>query len=329
MSDIRTGSTLSTDVHPDRARQPRVTRGAGGGSRSGLAVSQRRWGPIFAAPAVIGFLVFTLLPMIATIVIGLTDWTIGTTPHFTGLDNYRAIAADDLFWKSLRVTAYFAFLSVAGGLVVAFFTASLLNSAGRRTKGFFRTVFYLPVLVPPVASAVLWLWLFNPDAGLLNSTLKVLHLPTSQWVYGEGTAVPSIALMAIWGFGNMTLVFLAGLQGVPRDLYEAAEVDGANAWQRMLHITIPQVSPIILFNMITGLIAALQAFDPAYVMTQGGPNNATLFYVYYLYTAAFSEARLGYACALAWILFLIILVLTLLIFRTARSWVFYEGGGRR
>lgn len=319
MTDVKTPSAAALPRPlPQPGRLPRRRRG------SALARSQRRWGPLFAAPAVIGFLVFTLGPMVASLAIGMTDWTIGATPHLVGLANYRAIAHDGLFWKSLRVTGSFALLAVPGGLVVAFFTAALLNRAGRG-RGFFRTVFYLPVLVPPVASAVLWLWIFNPDVGLLNAALRALHLPTSTWVYGERTAVPSIALMTIWGFGNMTLVFLAGLQGVPRELYEAAEVDGASAWRRMWHITVPTISPIILFNLVTGLIAAVQSFDAAYVMTNGGPNNATLFYVFYLYTKAFSEAQLGYASALAWILFLIILAATLLIFRTARHWVFYQG----
>jgi multiple sugar transport system permease protein len=184
------------------------------------------------------------------------------------------------------------------------------------------------VLVPPVASAVLWLWLFNPDSGLLNELLKGLGLPPLLWVYGEGTAIPSVALMAIWGFGNMTLVFLAGLQGVSKELYEAAEVDGANAIRRMWHITLPSISPVILFNMITGMIAAVQIFDAAYVMTKGGPNNATLVYVFYLYSKAFAESQLGYASALAWILFVIILIVTIILFRTSRQWVFYEGAKR-
>lgn len=293
--------------------------------RSGMRRSQQRWGWFFALPAVLGFLVFTLGPMLASAVIGLTDWTIGATPHFVGVDNYVAIAHDSLFWKSLRVTAYYAVLAVPGGLLVAFVTAALLNQAGRG-RSLFRTLFYLPVLVPPVSSAVLWLWLFNPDSGLLNEILGALGLPRLLWVYGESTAMPSVALMAVWGFGNMTLVFLAGLQGVSRELYEAAECDGAGPLQRLRHITLPSISPVILFNLITGMIAAVQVFDAAYVMTQGGPNNATLVYVYYLYSKAFGQSQLGYASALAWILFLLILVVTVVLFRTSRQWVFYESG---
>jgi len=296
-------------------------------SGSGLQRSQGRWGWFFALPALVGFLLFTGGPMIASAVIGMTNWTIGQAPKFIGFGNYEAIAQDALFWKSLSVTGYYAILAVPGGLVVAFLTASLLNQA-RRGRGLFRTAFYLPVLVPPVASAVLWLWLFNPDAGLLNQLFKALGLPPLLWVYGESTAMPSVALMSIWGFGNMTLVFLAGLQGVSKELYEAAECDGASALRRMWHITIPSISPVILFNMITGMIAAVQVFDAAYVMTQGGPNNATLVYVFYLYSKAFAESQLGYASALAWILFLVILIVTVILFRTSRQWVFYEGGKR-
>lgn len=304
----RTSSTAT----PARKRKHPLTR------------MQNIWGWVFAAPAAIGFVVFVAGPMLASLGIGLTDWTIGASPTFIGLGNYQAIAQDPLFWKSIRVTAEYAVLAVPGSLVVAFSVALLLHKTPRG-RGFFRTLFYLPVLVPPVASSVLWLWIFNPDGGLANAFLSWLGLPTSTWVYGESSAVPSIALMAIWGFGNMALIFLTALQGVPRDLLEAAEMDGANGLRRVWHITVPQISPIIFFNLVTGLIAAFQSFDAAFVMTGGGPNNATQFYVFYLYTKAFGEAQLGYASALAWILFLIILAVTLLIFRTARSWVFYEG----
>lgn len=294
---------------------------------SGLGRTQSIWGWIFVAPAFLGFLVFVAGPMLASLGIGLTDWTIGATPNFIGMKNYLAIANDPLFWKSLSVTAEYVLLAVPGSLLVAFIVAFLLHRA-KRFRGVFRTVFYLPVLVPPVASAVLWLWIFSPDAGLANAILRAFGLPPSNWVFGEDTAVPSIALMTIWSFGNMALIFLTGLQGVPRDLIEAAECDGAGPIRRLWHITLPQISPIIFFNLVTGMIGAFQSFDAAFVMTSGGPNNATLFYVYYLYSKAFSDAQLGYASALAWILFVIILLVTLLIFRTARSWVFYEGSAR-
>lgn len=294
---------------------------------NGLRRSQRVWGFLFAAPAILGFVVFTIGPMLASLVISLTDWTIGGTPSFVGGENYRALLDDTLFVASLKATGYYAILAVPAAMVVAFLAALLLNQA-TRFRGFFRTVFYLPVLVPPVASAVLWLWIFNPDLGLLNNFLRILHLPTSVWIYGDNTVMPSLAMMTAWAFGNTALIFLAGLMGVSKDLYEAAEVDGAGPLQRLWSITIPSISPVILFNLVTGMIAALQVFDQAYVMTQGGPNNRTLFYVYYLYNKAFTEGQLGYASTLAWVLFVIVLIVTVLLFRVARNWVYYEGETR-
>lgn len=295
---------------------------------SGLQRTQNRWGWLFVAPAMIGFVLFVLGPMLTSLGISLTDWTIGVSPNLIGVGNYTTIAADPLFWKSVGVTAEYALLAVPGGIVVMFLIALLLHQAPARGRSILRTVFYLPVLVPPVATAVLWLWIFSPSGGLANIALNAVGLPSSNWVFGEDSAVPSIAIMTIWGYGNMALIFLAGLQGVPRDLLEAADIDGANGLQRTWHVTLPQISPIIFFNLVTGLIGAFQAFDAAFVMTNGGPANATLFYVFYLYSKAFTDAQLGYACALAWVLFGIVLIVTLLIFRTARSWVFYEASER-
>jgi multiple sugar transport system permease protein len=295
---------------------------------NGLARSQNRWGWIFAAPAAIGFVVFIAGPMVASLLIGLTNWQVGLPPQWIGIGNFTKLFSDPTFWDALKATGYFAVIAVPGGVIVAFAVAMLLNRVRGRGRGFFRTLFYLPVLVPPVATAVVWLWIFAPDAGLANTLLKLLGLPPAQWIYDESSAVPSLALVTIWGFGNMSLIFLAALQGVPRELLEAAEVDGAGPVRRLFHVTVPQVSPIILFNLITGVIAALQSFDAAYVMTQGGPNNATMFYVYYIYQTAFANGNLGYASALAWVLFLIVLIITIAVFRTARHWVFYEGDAR-
>lgn len=281
------------------------------------------------APVVVGFFLFTVGPMIASVVIGATDWRIGGSPRFVGLENYREIlTADPFFPISLRQTFLYAVIAVPASMIAAFSIAVLLNR-DMRGKGVLRTVFYLPVLVPAVASAVLWMWIYNPDFGLANSVLRLVGLPTSNWVFGADTAVPSIALMAVWACGNMAIIFIAGLQGVPRSLYEAADVDGAGGWHKLRHVTIPYVSPIILYNLITGMIAAFQVFDQAFVMTGGGPNNATLFYVLNLYYRAFQDGRLGYASALAWILFLIVVVVTVVTFRLTRNRVFYEGGRAR
>lgn len=291
--------------------------------RNSLSRTEQRWGIAFALPAIIGFIVFTAGPMIASIFVSLTDWTIGGTPEFVGTANYTDLVIDPRFWAALKATALYAILAVPGTVVVAFFVASLLKQV-QRARGFFRVAFYLPVLVPPVASAVLWMWLYEPDSGLLNSALRALRLPTSQWIYSESSVIPSLALAAVWGFGNMAIVFLAALQGVPQQLYEAAALDGAGVFNRLWHVTIPQVSPIILFNLITGLISAVQSFDSAYVMTSGGPNDASLFYVFYLYTKAFADGQLGAASAMAWVLFLIIVIVTAALFRSSRMWVFSE-----
>lgn len=320
---MSTTTARPSSVGPAAPRPPRRRR------RSGVERLERRWGPLMIAPVVAGFLLFTIGPMVASAVIGLTDWNIGGAPRFVGLANFREMfGADPYFGISLQRTFLYAVIAVPATMAAAFFIAVLLNQdvAG---KGVLRTIFYLPVLVPAVASAVLWMWIYNPDFGLANAVLRILGLPTSLWVFGESTAVPSIALMAVWGCGNMAIIFVAGLQGVPRSLYEAAEVDGAGAWYKLRHVTVPYLSPIILYNLITGMIAAFQVFDQAYVMTGGGPNNATLFYVLNIYNTAFRDGRLGYASALAWVLFLIVLVITLVTFRIAQKRVFYEGGRAR
>ncbi|OIV36337.1 ABC transporter permease [Mangrovactinospora gilvigrisea] len=290
---------------------------------------ERRWGIGLALPVVVGFVLFTVGPMIASFVISLTDWTIGGKVRWVGFGNYRAMfGSDDLFSKSLGVTLYYTLLAVPLGLAIAF-GASLLLNRDVRGRGLFRVLFYLPVLVPSVASAVLWTWVYNPDFGLLNQLLRAAHLPTSQWIYSDTMAIPSLAIMSAWGFGNATVIFLAGLQGVPRHLYEAIDVDGGGAWAKFRYITVPMMTPTIFYNLVMGLIATFQVFNEAYLMTSGGPDNATLFYNYYLWRTAFSDGRLGYASALAWVLFLIVVVATALVFRSARRWVYYETGDGR
>ncbi|WP_420810674.1 carbohydrate ABC transporter permease [Jiangella asiatica] len=286
---------------------------------------EQRWGLGMALPAITGFVLFIVGPMIASFVIGLTDWTIGESPTFVGIDNFTTMLGDDpLFWQSVGSTLYYAILAVPLTLVVGFGVALLLNQTVR-ARGFFRTLFYLPVLVPSVASAILWTWIYNPDLGLLNSLLESANLPTSQWIYGTATVIPSLAIMSAWGFGNMAVIFLAGLQGVPHHLYEAVECDGGGAWHKLRYVTLPMMTPTILYNLVMGMIAALQIFNEAYLMTEGGPGNRSLFWVYYIYRTAFGESRLGYACALSWGLFVVVATITVLIFRSARKWVFYLG----
>ncbi|TDW24546.1 carbohydrate ABC transporter permease [Kribbella kalugense] len=290
--------------------------------------AERRWGWLLAAPAILGFLIFTIGPMIASLFFSLTDWQIGAPARFIGLGNYHQLAHDPLFWKSLNVTTYYTLGVVPLTLLVGFVVAMLVNQ-GVRGRGLWRTIYYLPTLVPAVASSVLWIWIFNPDFGLLNSMLRQAGLPTSSWIYGEQSAVPSLILMSTWGFGNAMVIFLAGLQGVPRQLYEAVAIDGGGTWARFRHVTLPFMTPTIFYNLVTGTIGTFQVFNQAYIMTQGGPNNATEFYIYYLYTKAFTDSEIGYASALAWVLFVIVLVITVLLFRNARRWVYYEMGAAR
>lgn len=295
---------------------------------SGLLKMERRWGILLALPVTLGLVFFAIGPIIASFVFSLTDWRIGGDSSFVGFDNYATILTEDaVFKKSLYVTVYYVLATVPVAICAAFALAMLLN---RKVRGLsvFRTIFFLPSIVPRIASTMLWLWLFNPDFGLLNSMLESVGLPGSQWIYDENTAIPSIALMSVWGVGNYMIIFLAGLQSVPSHLYEAVEVDGGGAWRKFFHVTLPSMTPTIFFNMVMMEIGAFQSFDNVYVMTQGGPNNATLLYVVYLYRVAFTETKIGYASALSWILFVIIVVLTLITFRTSRSWVHYEGGGR-
>lgn len=296
---------------------------------SGLARSERRWGWVMALPALLGFLVFTLGPMAASGVFSFTDWSAGGDATFTGLANYERMFTDDPeFAKSLWVTTYYTLAAVPLMLIIAFAVAMLLNQKVRGLS-VFRTIYYLPTLVPLVASSMLWIWMFNPDFGMLNQLLSAANLPTSQWINDESTSVPSLILMTAWGFGNAMVVFLAGLQGVPRHLYEAIEADGGGAWHKFRHVTLPMMTPTIFFNLVTGAIGTFQVFVQAAVMTQGGPNNSTLFYIYYLYRTAFSDNELGYASALAWVLFVIIMLMTYLLFRSARHWVYYEMGTAR
>lgn len=288
--------------------------------------SEALWGVLCVAPAVLGFLIWQLGPIIASLLIAFTDWNIAGTPEWIGFGNFQQMfTQDELFWKSLRVTAVYTLGSVPLSIVFAFFLAVLLN---QKIAGLpvFRTIFYLPSIVPAIAASILWLWLFNPDFGLLNAVADFLHLPRSQWIYGENSVIPSLILMSLWVVGPMMIIFLAGLQGVPRQLYEAVDVDGGTGFHKLLHITIPMVTPTILFNLVLSIIGTMQTFTQAYIMTQGGPNNASLFYVLYLYRKAFQESDMGYASALAWVLFILIAVLSFLVLRSSDRWVYYEGG---
>ena len=297
-------------------------------------VGRRRWSRMavrealecyfFIAPAVLGFLLFTLGPILVSAYYSLSDYDLLSAPVFAGLKNYHEAAADPLFWQALKVSTIYAAASVPLGLTISLLLASLLN---QRVRGItaFRTLVYVPSVLSGVAVALLWAWIFNPSFGILNVLLDKVGIQGPQWIYSQEWALPSLVVMSIWSIGGGILIYLAGLQGIPTELYEAAEMDGANWWRRFFRITLPMLSPVIFFNLVMGIIGSFQTFTAAYVMTRGGPNNATLFYVLYLYRNAFEWFKMGYASALAWILLGIVLALTLLVFRSAPFWVYYEG----
>jgi multiple sugar transport system permease protein len=284
-------------------------------------------GYLFIAPAVLGFLIWVAGPMLFSAWLSLTEWDLLSPPEFVGLSNYQAMFQDALFWKSLRVTAYFTLVSVPLFQALAFAVALLMNVKVRGIL-LFRTIFYLPSIVPVVANALLWAWVFNSDFGLLNAAMRAIGLPKVLWLQDPSWAMPALITMSLWGIGGAMLIYLAGLQGVPQQLYEAAEIDGASHWHRFRHVTIPMMSPVIFFNLLLGLIGALQTFTQGYIITNGGPQNSTLFYALYLYRRAFTDFKMGYAAALAWVLFTIVLVLSVLVFRYLGRQVYYEDEGR-
>jgi multiple sugar transport system permease protein len=283
-------------------------------------------GYLFASPVILGLLIWVIAPMVGVVLISLTDWNVLTTPHWVGIRNYIKLFTSDLyFWNTVRVTAYFVVLNVAGTTVYSLVLAMLLNQ-NIRGRGVYRSIFYLPTIVPIVASSALWLWLFNPEFGLLNVMLQAVGMPRSLWVNSPATVVPSIVLMSVWGgAGNTIVIFLAALQGVPRELLEAVEIDGGNWWHRFRAITLPMISPVTFFNVVTGLIASFTIFTQSYVMTEGGPRNASLFYVLLLYREGFQRNNIGGAAALSCVLIIIVAVLSVMIFGSSRRWVYYEG----
>lgn len=283
-------------------------------------------GVSFTLPAIIGFIALTLVPMVVSLILSFTDYSIFNTPKFIGLTNYqRMFSGSDLFfYNSLKATAYYTLLSVPASILFSFVIALILNS-DIKYRAFFRTVFYIPTIVPAVASAVIWLWILNPDFGLVNSLLEKVGLPTSSWLFDEKSVIPTIVMIGLWSTGGTMVIFLAGLQNIPRPYYEAIEVDGGNSFHKLKNITIPLMTPTIFFNTIMAIIGAFQVFTQAYIMTNGGPNDASLFYVYYLYREAFQNTNMGYASALAWVLFIIIVVFSTIILKTQNKWVYYEG----
>lgn len=282
-------------------------------------------GYAFIMPVVLGLILFVFGPMIASLYISFTEYSILQSPVWVGLRNYV-----DMFTRaplrvmhSLWVTVVYAVCSVPLTLVTALGAALLLNQRLRGMR-YFRTALYIPTVVPLVATVFVWGWLLNPSLGLVNATLKLIGLPPGTWLSEPSTALPTLIILSIWGIGGSMVVFLAGLQGIPESLYEAAKIDGANEWRAFWHITLPQLSPTIFFLLITGIIAAFQYFAPAFILTRGGPLFATYFYNLNLYEKAFRWQFMGLASAMAWLLFIIIIVLTYILFRSSDAWVHYE-----
>ena len=279
---------------------------------------------LFISPWVVGFILFEFGPLVASLGISLFKWDLIQAPSWAGLDNYLELFADDpLFWQSLQVTSVYSLFSVPLGLLFALLLALLLNQP-LPGIAFFRTVFYLPAVVSGVAVAMLWIWVFNGEFGIVNYLLGIVGVEGPNWFFDKTWVMPAFILMSLWGVGGSMIIFLAGLQGVPQELYDAAEVDGAGRLRQFQHVTWPLLTPVIFFNLIIGIIASFQTFTNSYVITEGGPANATLFYVLYLYNNGFKFFRMGKAATMAWILFVIILALTIMVLRSSRIWVFYE-----
>jgi len=296
-----------------------------GHQRTLLSQAKREalYGYLTISPWIVGFVVFTSGPIIASFVISLFDTDFLTHWNFVGWNNYAEMVADTLVHKALINTAYYAFAMVPLSTIIALSIAVLLNQ-GIKGQGIWRTVYYLPSVVSGVAVSLLWRWIYHPDIGLFNSILRYFGIQGPRWIYSEEWAMPSMIIMACWGAGGAMLLFLAGLRGIPTELYEAASIDGAGAFRKFFSITIPMLTPTIFFNMVMSIIGSWQVFTQSFVMTEGGPNNATLTLVLYLYRKAFQQFYFGYSAAIAWLLFGVVLIFVVIAIRSASSWVVYE-----
>lgn len=283
---------------------------------------------LFLTPWLLGFVLFTIGPILASAALSFTQYDIVTPPRAIGVANYHDLfASDRLFGVSLYNTGYYVLFFVPLQIALSLALALLLNLQVHGIP-IYRTLFYIPSIVPAVANSILWIWIFQPQWGLLNYGLSLLGVEGPLWLSSVEWSKPSLILMSLWGSGGSMIIFLAGLQGIPQHLYEAAELDGANRWRRFWHVTLPMLTPTTFFVLVLGVIGSFQVFTQAYIMTGGGPANSTLFYMLYLYRRAFVFQNMGYASAMAWILFVIIFLLTVVQFAAARRWVYYEGERR-
>ncbi len=319
---------MRVDMDQAVAAPARVVRRLGG-----FKLSQRAREEILAyfclSPWLIGFLVFVAGAMVYSFGLSFFESDMLTGSRFIGIENFRTLFFDDpLLLQSLKVTTLYSIGAVPLNTALALLVALMLNQR-IRAQGVFRTMYYMPSVVSGVAVAILWSWMFNPDFGLINAGFSIIGIRGPRWTWSETWALPAFVIMSLWGVGGNMLLYLAGLQGIPTPLYEAARIDGANAFRCFLHITIPMMTPTIFFNLIMNFIGSFQIFTQSYIMTAGGPNNATLTMVLYLYRKGFQQFRFGYASAIAWVLFFIILVLTLMVIKSSQFWVYYEGELRK
>jgi multiple sugar transport system permease protein len=293
-----------------------------------LTPAQRRnvTGYIFISPFILGFILWFLIPALIALYLAVHSWNLMSAPRFVGLDNIEHLLNDPLLPQALKATFLYTIVSVPVGLLLSFGLALLINN---QLPGIsiFRTIFYLPSIIPAVASAALWAWIFNTEFGLINVFIRGLGGSKIPWLQSPNWALPAIILMSLWGIGGSMIIFLAGLQGIPDIYYEAAEIDGAGRWTKLRHITLPLMSPVFFFNLVIGFIGSFQVFVAGYLITDGGPVNSTLFLVLYIYRTAFRSLNMGYASAMSWLLFLILMGLSFLVFRYIGKRVYYENPG--
>jgi multiple sugar transport system permease protein len=280
------------------------------------------------SPWLLGFFVFILGPIVASFWFSLTRWDLLSPARFVGVRNYTRMLDDELFWTSLSVTIRYTLMYVPSEMIGGLLLALLMNQRGVHGIRGLRTIYYLPSVLSGVAFVVVWMWLFHPEAGLINATLARVGIDGPRWLTDPRTALTALWMMSLWGLGRTALIFLAGLKQVPPELYEAAAIDGAGALQSFRRVTLPMITPAIFFNLVLSIIATFQTFTSAFVATNGGPLDSTLFFVLYLYRQAFQMFNMGYASALAWVLFVVILALTLFVVRSGRWWVYYEDEAR-
>jgi multiple sugar transport system permease protein len=296
--------------------------------KKGLTLQQRRniTGYLFISPFILGFILWFLIPALVSAYLVFQKWNLISPPQYVGFQNIERLFTDPILPQSLKATFLYTFLSVPLGLMLSFFLASLINSKVRGIA-VFRTIYYLPSIVPAVANALLWAWMLNTEFGLVNVFIRALGGSKIPWLQNVSWAIPSFVLISLWGVGNSMITFLAGLQGIPDIYYEAAEIDGAGRWTKLRHITLPLMSPIIFFNLVIGFINSFQVFIIGYLITDGGPQNSTLFLVLYIYRTAFQSQNMGYASTLSWVLFLILLALSFIVFKFIGNRVYYENPG--